>query len=140
MGLPRIERAELLPHWQLGRDPISLRGHDEVIAVQAADLMRPPGNGDAAPLRENGRMMSFGLGERANFVGELEGFGEVLQTKGPLQLGNSVALDDLPIWDLWLELGHLLIGDSRGIGTTGGTFGFFQQTHAWNIGGLRTQS
>jgi len=125
MGLPRIERAELLPHWQLGRDAISLRGHDEVITVQAADLMRPPGKGDAPPLRENGGMMSFGLGERANFVGELEGIGEVLQTKRALQSGNSVTLDDLPVRDLWLEFGDLLVGDSRGIGTAGGTFGFF---------------
>jgi hypothetical protein len=125
MGLPRIEPAELLPHWQPGRESISLGGHDEVITVQAADLMRPPGNGDAAPLRENGGMMSFGLGERANFICELEGFGEVLQTKGALQLGNSVALDDLPVWDLWLEFGDLLVGDSRGIAATGGAFGFF---------------
>ena len=65
MGFARIERE---PNYfftgQLGREPISFGGHDEVIAVQAADLMRPPGNRDAAPLRENSRMMTFRLRER----------------------------------------------------------------------------
>ena len=68
--------------------------------------------------------MSFRLRERADLVREIESLGEVLQTKDALQLGNSVALDDLPVGDLWFEFGDLLVGDSRRIGATGGAFGF----------------
>ena len=95
MDFPRLNGRALLC-WQVGGETIRLGGHNEVIAVQAANLMRPPGNGDAAPLRENGRMMAFGLGERANFVRDLEPR-RSSSTKDALQLGNSVALDDLPI-------------------------------------------
>jgi hypothetical protein len=125
MGFSRIEREfRLLADWQIGGEAIGAGGHDEVVPVQAANLMRPPGNGDAGPLCENSRMMSFGFGERADFVREFERFDKVLEAKCPLQSGNSVALDDLPVGDLWLELSDLLVGYSRGIGATGGTFGF----------------
>ncbi len=114
----------LLVEGKVGGEPIGLRGHDEVITVQAANLVRPPGNCDTTPLRENGRMMAFGLGERANFVRERESFDKVLATKDTLQLGNSVARHGLPMGDLWREFGDLLVGYSRRIGATGGTFRF----------------
>jgi len=125
MGFSRIGREfKLLTDGQIGGETIGPGGHDEVVPVQAANLMRPPGNGDAAPLCENSRMMSFGFGERADFVREFERFDKVLEAKRALQSGNSVALDDLPVGDLWLELSDLLVGCSRGISATGGTFGF----------------
>ena len=68
--------------------------------------------------------MPFGLGERTDLVSKLEGLGEVLHTKDALQLGSSVALDDLPVRDLFFEFGDLLVGDSRGIGAARRASGF----------------
>ena len=126
MGFPRLKQDQLLVDPLVGKT-IRFGGHNEVVAVQTANLMRPPGNGDAAPLGENCRMMSFGLRERTHFVRELE-------TKDALELGNSVALRDFPIGNLRLESGDFLLGYSRGIGATSGTIGFLQRTHAENIG------
>ena len=135
MGFSRIEREfRLLADWQIGGEAIGAGGHDEVVPVQAANLMRPPGNRDAAPLRENSRMMSFRLREHSHLVREFEGFDEVVDAKHALQLGNSIALHDLPIRNLWFELGDLLVGDSRSISAARRASGFLERTHAGNIG------
>ena len=109
----------LLVEGKVGGEPIGLRGHDEVITVQAANLVRPPGNCDTTPLRENGRMMAFGLGERANFVRERE-LRRSSCNERHAPVGNSVARHGLPMGDLWREFGDLLVGYSRRIGATGG--------------------
>jgi hypothetical protein len=139
MGFARLKTDQLLVDRLRGKT-IGLGGHNEVVAVQAANLMRPPRNGDAAQLCENCRMMSFGLRERTDLVRELERFGEVLETKDALKLGNSFALRDFPVGNLRLEFGDFLLGHSRRIGATGATIGFLQRTHAENIRRERTQS
>jgi tetratricopeptide (TPR) repeat protein len=47
----RLCQAKLSVRKQVRREAIGLGGHNEVVTVQAADLVRPPGDGDAAPLR-----------------------------------------------------------------------------------------
>jgi hypothetical protein len=137
MGFPRLKTDQLVID-RLGGKTIGFGGHNEVVAVQAANLMRPPGNGDAAPLCENCRMMSFGLREPTDLVRELERFDEVLETKDALELENSIALRDFPVGNLRLKFGDFLLGHSRGIGATSTTIGFLQRTHAENIGRERT--
>ena len=46
-----------------GEGLVGLGGHDEVVAVEVAYLMRPPGNADAAPLGDQPWMMSLLLGD-----------------------------------------------------------------------------
>src|SRR3954447_11325664 len=61
----------------LGCDLVGLRRHDEVVPVQASDLVRPPGDGHAAPLGEQCRVMALFLCERADASGEVERLREV---------------------------------------------------------------
>jgi len=54
---------------------ISFRRHDEIVAMQALDFVRPPGYGDFAPFGQNRGMMSFLLRDFRNPVCERDGFG-----------------------------------------------------------------
>ena len=47
----RLCQAKLSVRKRVRREAIGLGGHDEVVTVQAANFVRPPGDGDAAPLR-----------------------------------------------------------------------------------------
>ena len=40
-------------------DRVGLGGHDEVVLMQILDLVRPPRDGNLAPLRRNAWMMTF---------------------------------------------------------------------------------
>ena len=92
--------AALIISRQIRCEAIGFGGHNEVVTVQATNFMRPPGYRDAAPLRENCRMMAFGLRKRTDLVCQIEGLDKVLEAKGTLQSGNSIALNDLPVGDL----------------------------------------
>lgn len=101
---------------QVCGETVGLGGHDKVVPVQTTNLMRPPGYGDATPLREERRVVALRFGKRADLVGELKGLGEILQAKDALELAHAVALDDLPLGNLRLELGDFLIGNLWRIG------------------------
>src|SRR5687768_2927794 len=45
---------------------VSLGGHDEVVAMQTADLVTPPGDGHLSPLGDESRVMPLVLGELAD--------------------------------------------------------------------------
>ncbi len=49
---------------------VRLRGHDEVVAVQALDLVRPSGDRRTAPLGQQSRVMGFPLRQGAHPVRE----------------------------------------------------------------------
>src|SRR5215510_15981892 len=49
---------------------VGLRGHDEVVPVEPADLVGPPGHRDMPPLGKEGGMVTLRLGEGADPVGE----------------------------------------------------------------------
>ena len=61
---------------------IGLRGHNEVVPVEAADLVGPPGHRDTPPLGEEGRMVTLRLSEGADPVGEGQRLGEVREVEG----------------------------------------------------------
>jgi hypothetical protein len=56
-------------------------------------------------------MMFFGLGDLAYLVRERKRFGEILELKYALQPLLILALDNLPLWNLRLELCYLRVGD-----------------------------
>jgi hypothetical protein len=56
--------------------PIRLRRHDEIVAMQALDFVRPPGYGDFAPFGQNRGMMSLLLRDFRNLVCERAGLGD----------------------------------------------------------------
>ncbi len=80
----------------LSDQPIGLRGHDEVVPMEAADLVGPPGYRDTPPLDEEGRMVTLVLGEGTDPVGERQRGGEVREVEDSLEPGNAVALQQLP--------------------------------------------
>jgi hypothetical protein len=64
-----------------GIDLICSRGHDQVVAVQPLDLVRPPRYGHFAPFCNDHGMMSLGLGQFPNAIGELERELEIFERK-----------------------------------------------------------
>jgi hypothetical protein len=62
-------------------DLIGLCRHDEVVGMQAADLVSPPGDGHPAPLSDDGRVVVFLFGYDAYLVGKLEGSDEIFECK-----------------------------------------------------------
>ena len=60
----------------LGGQRVRLGRHDEVVLVEPADLVGPPGHGDSPPLGQEGRMVALLLGEGAHPGGEGERVGE----------------------------------------------------------------
>src|SRR5512134_3688814 len=58
---------------------ICLRRHDEIVFVQAADLMRPPIDCHPAPLRNDQGMMIFFFRNGADLVRELQRLGKVFE-------------------------------------------------------------
>ena len=50
---------------------IRLRSHDEIVLMQAADLMRPPLDCYSPPFSNNQRVVIFFFGNGANLVGKL---------------------------------------------------------------------
>jgi hypothetical protein len=63
--------------------------------------------------------MTFRLGKGANLVGEGQRVGEGREVEGPLEPGDAVALQKLPIGDLGPEFSDLSRGHPRRIAATG---------------------
>src|SRR4030095_8725315 len=84
-------------------DAVGLRCHDEIIPVQVADLVRPPGDRDLAPLGGQARMMTFFFGLFADRIGESDSVFKVLELEQPVQLRNAVFSNNLPLGYLRLQ-------------------------------------
>src|SRR4029434_10887178 len=86
---------------------IGLRSHNEVVAVEAADLVGPPSHCDAPPLGEEGGMVTLRLGEAADPVGEGQRVSEAWKGEDSLEAGDPVALQHMPARDLTSQLRDL---------------------------------
>ena len=93
---------------------VGLGGHNEVVAVQAADLERPPGDGDGSPLGDDAGMVTLFFGQLADGDGEGQGLAEVAETEGLGELLDAVLRLEGPVGDLRVEFGDLSVGDLGG--------------------------
>src|SRR5207244_4704566 len=119
---------------------VSLRGHDEVVAVETADLVGPPADGDAAPLGQQRWVVTFVLGERADSVRERERLREIVEREDPAQPLDAVDLEEFPVRDLRQELGDLRVGHRRRVAPAGDAFLRGQRRHAGGAVEPRTAS
>ena len=85
-------------------DRIGLGGHDEIVFVQVAYFVCPPGDRDPAPLGGKPRMVAFFFGGCADGIRKRYRVLEVLELERSIQFGNTVLRDDPPIWNLGLVL------------------------------------
>jgi hypothetical protein len=95
---------------------ISLGCHDDVVAVQSTYLVCPPSNRYAAPLRQDGGMMSLSLGELTDSIRKHESSGKISHLILSLQLLHSIPLDHLPVRNLISHIVKLLGGKGRRAG------------------------
>src|SRR5712692_11160139 len=98
---------------------VGLRRHDEVVPVEPVDLVGPPGHRDSPPLGEEGGMVTLPPRRGPNPIGEGQRGGEVREAEGPLELGDTVTLPQLPGGDLAPELSDLRLGDPRRVAAAG---------------------
>src|SRR5262249_16408836 len=112
---------------------VGLRGHDEVVPVEPADLVGPPGHRDMPPLGEEGGMVTLRLGEGADPVGEGQRVGESWEAEGPLEPGDAVALHHLPVWDLTPELRNLRHSHPGRVAAAGDTSFSGQRAHRTHL-------
>ena len=61
----RYQLCSLPQYVERSSQRVDLCCHDKVVAVETPDFVSPQGNRDAAPFGQNGRMMSFLLGQSA---------------------------------------------------------------------------
>ena len=96
-------------------------GHDEVVAVQAANGVGPPLDGDLAPFQEDGGVVIRLGGEDGDLVGELDGRLPAIGFDDAFESLDALDLDDVPTGDAFEE-GGLLFGGYLGCaGLTGFT-------------------
>src|SRR6478735_1128918 len=127
-------------HWrEVLIDRVGLGGHDVVVAVETVDGVGPPGDGDLAPLGEDGRMVTGGLGRLANALGEGEGGDEVLELEPALEARLAIDLDQCPAGDLASQLLLFLRGHARGVGAARFA-GFLSQWHVDRLPSARSQA
>src|SRR5581483_1203684 len=70
--------------------PIDLGGHDEVVLVQALDLLRLQGHRRVAPTEADVRVMSLRLGKLADLLHECESLAEVPELEGSFDSAGHV--------------------------------------------------
>jgi hypothetical protein len=121
----------------LSYQPIGLRGHDEVVPVEAADLVGPPSHRDTSPLGEQGWMVTLCLGEGADLVREAQGVGEIREVEDPLELGDPITLEQLPGRDVTPQLSDLRLGHAGRVATAGDTLLAEQGAHGTHLSSLR---
>src|SRR5271156_4312607 len=70
--------------------PIGLGRHDEVVLVEALDLLGLPGHRNPPPAKADVRMMSFGLGQATDLDYEVHGLLEVLELEAPFDAASVI--------------------------------------------------
>jgi hypothetical protein len=108
---------------------IELGRHDEVIAMEATDFVRPQGHRHAAPFGQDGRMMSFFFRHCANSIGKAESVSEIAEPKNSLQSLNPVTLLKHPLGNLGLKLVDLELSHARRVPPAGSTLFFAQYAY-----------
>jgi hypothetical protein len=98
---------------------IRLCRHDEIVAVQTFDLVRPPLDYDPAPLGDDQRVMSLFFGDDGDLVRERNCFNKVLELEDALQVFDSVHLFDLPANDVQHQIFNFGVGQGRLAAATG---------------------
>ena len=81
----------------LGVELIRFGRHDEIVAVQPLDLVRPPGHGDAAPFDQHDGMVTFILGQHAHLLGEGQCLEILGKPKRPLDFRDAVLIEPVPV-------------------------------------------
>ena len=81
-------------------DEVRFRCHDEIVAVQTANRVGPPADGDLAPFGKQRRVVILLLSNLTNLVGKCQRFNEVLEAVSALQAWNAILFHDLPARDL----------------------------------------
>src|SRR2546428_388543 len=97
---------------------IGLRGHDEVVPMEAADLVGPPGHCDTPPFGEERGVVTLRLGDP---VGEGQRVDEVGQVEDALKPSYSITLQYLPARDLSHEFCDLRLSHPRRVAAAGDT-------------------
>jgi len=114
-----------------GVTEVALRRHDEVVAVQPFDLVRPPPDRHLAPLGQNGRVVPLRLGQFANLLREGERLRVVVEPVLALQLVEVAIALDLPVRNLRQQLGPLGLGHLGGADPAGFTLLLGQIVHSF---------
>src|SRR5260370_22063607 len=71
-------------------EPIDFRRHNEVVLVEALDLLGAQRHSRIAPPEADVGMVAFGLRELANLLYECERLAEVPETEGPLDSARFI--------------------------------------------------
>jgi len=103
-----------------GVQKIELRRHNEIVAMQAANLVRPKSDCYAAPFGQNRRMMAFVLGEGTHAIGKAERVGKICEPKHSFQPLDTFALNYRPLRNLRLEFLDLSLSNQWRIAPAGG--------------------
>src|SRR5581483_6477437 len=97
--------------------PVDLGGHDEVVLVQAFDLLRLQGHRRVAPTEADVRMMSFRLGKPADLLHERESIAKIPELEGSFDAAGLVR--QLPPGHLGLQALRLAPGQGRNAALAG---------------------
>src|SRR5512132_672242 len=92
---------------------VRFRRHDEIVAMKAFDLVRPPCDRRPTPFGQQRRVMRLFRRELANLVREFQRLRKVVDRKDASQAFDSTELHDVPVRDLAMKLGGLGIRHGR---------------------------
>src|SRR5437868_1360988 len=73
---------------RLLEEPVDLRGQDEIILVQPADLVRPERQVDFVPVNGDVGMVALLLRDLRDAIDELDGLLEILELEAPVKAGR----------------------------------------------------
>ena len=76
---------------------VGFGGHDEVVAMEAADFVGPPVDGDVAPFGDEHGVMTFFFGDASDFDGEVHCLLEISEAEAASESIDAVDLDEVPI-------------------------------------------
>jgi len=119
---------------------IGLRSHNEVVPMQAADLVGPPRDRDTPPLSEQGGVVTLPLGEGADPVREAQRVAKVREMEDALEPGDPITLKQLPVWDVMPKLGDLRLGHAGRVAAAGHTLFARQGAHGNHLSSLTTMT
>src|SRR6266851_84943 len=88
------------------------------VPLETSDFVSPQGNRGAAPFGQNGRMMSFLLGQSANTIRKSQRLSKIREAKCPLEPWDAVTLVQSPFGYLGLQFPNIRIRYSRRVAPT----------------------